>query len=202
MPIPHDPHPDESKFHELLDLALGDEEQKIVLAHLDICEECQSRFNILQTLFVSLEAMPEEPLARDLAPHVLAAIIPRKRKTQVPLLLAIAVSTLVILILRRWSDGFSGVEGFALQGLEVQLSAGLERANGFLTDLWFVISSKVQNISNFSFRNRSIFDALTWLRVDGWGWIAAAIVIWLGGNVFLLRDVRSTVGSRGGPLQS
>lgn len=195
MPTNLEHHPDESKFHALLDHALGVEEGKIVQAHLDQCVECRSRFNNLQSLFASLQAMPEEPLARDLSPHVLEAIRPQRRKTQIPVLLAIAVSTLIILILRRWSDVFLGVERFSFQGLEVQLSNGFREVNQFLTDLWFVISSKLPEISNLGFRNRSVFDALNWFRVDGWGWIAAAIVLWLGGNAFLLRGVKTRVGT-------
>jgi hypothetical protein len=201
MPTNLEHHPDESKFHELLDHALGVEEEKIVQTHLGQCVECRSRYNILQSLFASLEAMPEEPMARDLSSHVLEAIRPKKRKTQIPVLLAIAVSTLIILILRRWSDVFSGFEGFTFQGLEAQLTDGLEKVNHILTDLWFVISSTLPEISNLGFSNRSIFDALTWIRVDGWGWIAAAVILWLGGNVFLLRGVKSRVGKIG-PLHS
>jgi hypothetical protein len=200
MPTNLEHHLDESRFHELLDHALTGEEKKVVQAHLDKCAECRSRFINLQLLFAGLEAMPEEPLARDLSPSVLEAIRPQKRKAQIPVLLAIAVSTLVILILRRWSDGFSEIEGFVFQGLEAQLSNGLKEVNHFLTDLWYVLSSKLPEISNLGFKNRSIFDALVRIRVDGWGWIAAAIILWLGGNVFLLRGVKTRVGTNGRAL--
>jgi anti-sigma factor RsiW len=67
-------HLDEVTLNEWLDDALPARERGDADAHLAACPHCAGRLAELRAVFIHLAALPEAPLARDLAPAVLARL--------------------------------------------------------------------------------------------------------------------------------
>jgi anti-sigma factor RsiW len=76
-----DPHLTDDLLNEHLDGLLSGDERAGVEAHLARCAACAARHANLRALFVRLDRLPidAEPLTRDLAPGVLAQLPPRGR---------------------------------------------------------------------------------------------------------------------------
>jgi anti-sigma factor RsiW len=77
-------HPDDETLNEYLDDALDAAIRAHVAAHLAACPHCAARLESLRALFTALEALPEEPLARDLSAGVLARLPRPVEKLAVP----------------------------------------------------------------------------------------------------------------------
>src|SRR5512137_2068801 len=75
--MPESTHPDEARLNEYADGELGDAARAEVAAHVADCAMCAARLAELRALFEDLAALPDEPLAVDLAPAVLARL-PRR----------------------------------------------------------------------------------------------------------------------------
>jgi anti-sigma factor RsiW len=70
-------HPNNETFQAYLDGELTQAEHGVVEAHLRVCPTCEAELTQLRSLFHSIESLPSEPLATDLAPGVMAAIQPQ-----------------------------------------------------------------------------------------------------------------------------
>lgn len=69
-----DLHLSDAWINEYLDGALSADQRAQAQAHLATCADCAARAAALQTLFTSLDALPDLPLERDLSVPVLAAL--------------------------------------------------------------------------------------------------------------------------------
>jgi hypothetical protein len=67
-------HLDDTILNEYLDSTLSPSHSAEVETHLAACPECAAGLAALRAVFVSLSAMPELALERNLAPAILAAI--------------------------------------------------------------------------------------------------------------------------------
>ncbi|NOX60513.1 MAG: hypothetical protein GXP42_00970, partial [Chloroflexi bacterium] len=117
-------HPSEHLLHAYLDEELAPEEQAQIAAHLAACPVCAARLHELQALFITLESLPEAPLARDLSPTVLRRIRPATAASPrlrwiVGLELAAAFSILIITLpalYQRFLPLFIGMDILAERG--------------------------------------------------------------------------------------
>ncbi|MCP4142273.1 MAG: hypothetical protein GY755_18715 [Chloroflexi bacterium] len=94
-------HLTESQLNEYLDQMLDYETQQRVETHLASCESCRLEITELQALFISLNELPEIPIAHDLTLGVLAQI---SKVAKIPLLwkqpifLAQSIFTFILLL--------------------------------------------------------------------------------------------------------
>lgn len=98
-------HPNNETFQGYLDDELTQLERQQVEAHLRICSTCEAELAQLRSLFHSIESLPSEPIATDLAPSVMAAVQPRASwlpSIAVGELLVAAAFTLVLVL---WLGG-------------------------------------------------------------------------------------------------
>jgi hypothetical protein len=72
-------HHDVILLHAYVDGELGPAERAAVARHLADCAACRGRVLALRAFFADLEALPDLPPSRDLAPAVLAALGPARR---------------------------------------------------------------------------------------------------------------------------
>jgi hypothetical protein len=72
-------HHDVTFLHAYVDGELGPAERAAVARHLADCAACRGRVLALRAFFADLEALPDLPPSRDLAPAVLAALGPARR---------------------------------------------------------------------------------------------------------------------------
>ena len=70
-------HLSDGTLQAYLDGELAHQEGHELEAHLQACPECAVELTRLRSLFRSIESLPSEPLASDLAPVVMAAVRPR-----------------------------------------------------------------------------------------------------------------------------
>jgi anti-sigma factor RsiW len=98
-------HPNNEIFQAYLDGELTQSEHDVVDAHLRVCPTCEAELSQLRSLFRSIESLPSERLATDLAPSVMAAIQPRASwlpSTAVGELVAATAFTLALVL---WLGG-------------------------------------------------------------------------------------------------
>jgi anti-sigma factor RsiW len=67
-------HLDDVTLNEYLDAALPADRMAAAETHLAGCRDCAARLSEQRALFAALEALPDEPLARDLSADVLARL--------------------------------------------------------------------------------------------------------------------------------
>jgi anti-sigma factor RsiW len=81
-------HLTETQINEYLDNALSTSEQRFIDRHLSGCTDCRSRMEALQSLFQTLDALPDGSLNRDLTPLVLNSLPEQKNRLGWKLVLA------------------------------------------------------------------------------------------------------------------
>jgi hypothetical protein len=120
-----------------LDGELTQSEHGAVEVHLRICPTCEAELTQLRSLFHSIESLPSEPLATDLAPGVMAAIQPRASwlpSIAVGELVAAAALTLALVL---W---LGGVE------LQARLDGAAQRLIGQLEVATIDLSTSVSDL--------------------------------------------------------
>ncbi len=163
-------HLSDEQLNEILDDRAGEAARR----HLDACDECRARFAELQAVFTALEALPEQPLRRDLTASVLARLPEKRRARAWSWTLAIQ-SALAAALLAFQAREF----GFSADALLPQVTSWLS----ILQVPTFILPS-------FNF-------ALADLQLPSFGvefssfnltlLLASAALLWLVGNFSLLR---------------
>lgn len=188
-------HLDDATLNEYLDDVLDAPARAATQAHLDGCPACAARLESLRTLFTTLDALPEAPLARDLSAEVLRQLPRRAAPGLRPawrwVFAAEALLALVLLAIAApfasawWPPTDVAELSQPLIGLVVSLVAGLA-AEGQST-----LSALIQ-LWNTGF---SLAQAVTAPAQTSTGLVAGALaltaVLWLFGNGVLLRHVRA-----------
>lgn len=181
-------HPDDELLNEYLDGRLTARESGELETHLAGCPSCAARLDRLQTVFSSLEALPELELSRDLSREVLAALRPQPQIAR-----SLKWGTLAQLV----------TAGVILLVFWPQIGAWWQRftpaQDAFVTTFFQLFRDGFAQIAL----------GLTSLRLDGAQWLAgwrfpapvdvpetliwpvlfSAIALFLFGNALLLRQV-------------
>lgn len=193
----HQEHPDESLLHAYLDETLDPRAHGALVAHLTLCPECAETVAELLNLYSALESLPEEPLSRDLAPAVMRAIQPgylaaSRMRTLLTTQLVLALAMLALLG-RGWRIGLAPLDlvevGRRVEGLIHSAAYGLLNRvlEGTLTTWQWIGRQLKLDLA-------SIPSALP--AVEVWGVTAFAVVLWLFGNGFILRQMRQRLKNR------
>lgn len=187
-------HPNDETLNEYLDDALDAPARAQLAAHLAVCPRCAARLESLRALFAALDALPEEPLARDLSTSVLARLPQPIEAFAAPakfrwILAAQALAAVVLLVL---------VAPVALASLPIAEMTSPAQA---------LLQSVTELIAGLAAQTQSLGERLTdWTEQiligvrglvalpDGTStlWLgaglAAALVLWALGNGLLLRQ--------------
>jgi predicted anti-sigma-YlaC factor YlaD len=73
-------HPTEEQLNEYLDDVLLNGERARVEAHVAQCGACRAELASMQAVFVALDGLQSEPVARDLGPAVVYAVVVERRR--------------------------------------------------------------------------------------------------------------------------
>ena len=181
-------HSNVETIYAYLDGELTQQEARALEAHLRSCPECAGELERQRSLFRSIESLPSEPLATNLAPGVLAAIRPRRDWLQSlaigELLAAASLTTALILWL-------GGAElqlrlGGAAQRMLGQLGTATANMSTFVSDLLSQRPAMPQldlAVLGDLLGSALISPSILWVG-------AAALTLWLLGNGLVLRRVR------------
>lgn len=180
-------HLTDEQLNEYLDGRLSLAGMAEATQHLANCAACQAHLAALQTLFTTLDALPDLPLATDLSGAVLAGLPRRAPAWLRPLLLGQLLLALLLLLwlwpntqsqLATWTaTGQQGwralMASFPAGGPWAQMAAG-----------WQTVQT---SLANFWTQTRPVLalPAGQWLLLTG-----LALVVWLLGNSLLLAQHR------------
>lgn len=191
-------HPSDETLNEYLDGVLDAPARARVDAHLAGCLQCAARLEAVRALFAELEALPDEPLARDLSAGVLAHLRqPEHALSSLPALRwVVAMQALAALML------LAVAAPFALASLPVAEMALLGRPLlDSVTELLAGLAAQAQSLGAAlaAWSEQSVAGARalaaplaeTSTALLGAG-LAVVFVLWVLGNGLLLRQTFST----------
>jgi hypothetical protein len=191
-------HPTDDQLNEYLDGALDPQQVQRIDRHLAECPACARRLEELRTLFSELAELPDEPLGRDLAPGVVAAL--RTRRTPawrgwVMLAVQLAAAGALVGVAWSWLTAQAGRLGLAVPTLPVLRPAYPVHLFGLFTAFNTALLQAGQTLQ------AALRVTLPVPRLPGWlnslappwqPWqagllIAAAGLLWLVGNTILFK---------------
>lgn len=181
-------HFNDDTLNEYLDDALTPIRRAEVEDHLATCAECQTRLAGWRVVFVTLEALPEAPLERDLSRQVLAAL--RPQPAPLPLIV-------------RWAFVAQATLAFGLTlAAAFIFSFTIAPANSFLNPVFDSLARSTESVAAQwqatwgaaqNALTREFEAALALLpHAFDWPWLAglgAVLLLWLVGNGVILRGV-------------
>ena len=180
-------HLTDEQLNEYLDGQLSPAGMTEATRHLATCDACQAHLAALQTLFTTLSALPDLPLASDLSGAVLANLPRRAPAWLRPVLLGQLLLALLLLLwlwpytqsqLATWTAASQQawhalMANIPAGGPWAQLAAGWQTGQTTLANLWTQT------------RPGLVLPAGQWLLLTG-----LALVVWLLGNGLLLAQHR------------
>jgi anti-sigma factor RsiW len=189
MPEPTQ-HLSDERLYEFLDAALGPAQGGAVEGHLAECPECAGRLARLRALFVELDALPDLPLARDLAPSILVRLQPASNGlTNVTALRwAVAIQLIVAaaLIVAVWPSLTELTRALVSPSLMTQSLTMFAGLRGALAELW---ASGLVTLNAHIAQSLDRLQNLPSLPLAQIAWlplIGAASLLWLVGNGLLV----------------
>lgn len=180
----HTTHVDEVTLHAYLDDALEAHVRARVEVHLARCAVCAEQVEWWRAFFATVEALPDEPLKRDLASDVLAALQPDSTPLQLWGLLALQVVTALVLLLvaRPWVASLFATVRVA----DVTVWALAEAMGDALEAQMGTILAAADTAGRLSAPLTRVLPVPT-LPPLAWGLLlAGALVFWLVANGLLL----------------
>jgi anti-sigma factor RsiW len=187
-------HLDDPTLNEYLDGALAPAQRSDIDAHLAACAECAARLSDLRALFATLDALPEEPLARDLTANVLAQLPTRPHiVARAALRLVFAAQALLTLVLLAVAAPLvtAGLTGLEPASFSQPLSGFAAELLNSLMGAWASLQAAAQNLWSQSVAWLWQFSAPAGVSAPMlmWGLLLAAIaLLWAFGNGVLLRS--------------
>ena len=174
-------HPSDESLQSYLDGELSHQERRELEAHLQVCPECAAELAQLRSLFQSIESLPSEPLATDLAPGVMAAVRLRIPSLALGELLAAAALTAGLVL---WVGGGELQDrlGSAAQRMIAQLEVTSAGILSTLSDYLIQIPEAPQlDITGLGDMVETVLVSPPLL------WAVGAAALWLLGNGLVLR---------------
>jgi predicted anti-sigma-YlaC factor YlaD len=174
-------HLTEEMLNAFLDYELLPDERAAAAAHLAECARCRSQLDALQGMLAALAALRTEPIPIDLTSRVLAQTRVHSALPRVAVLLA-AQSALAAL-LAIWLAPLFGQWSAAVLQLVVPGTLPVLEFPVGLDSSWSDIAAAWSGISS------DLAQAVSALAIAPLAWtiaIAAAAVVWLAGNRWLL----------------
>ena len=187
--MPEPIHLDETRLNEYVDGELDDAAQAEVVAHVASCATCAARLAELRVLFGDLAALPDEPLAVDLAPAVLARLPRRARAPAWAPRLALAAQALaaVVAFVLLWPWLAATLQASGAARLVAEAAAILSAMLAGLAPLWRAPVDAAESLLRAA--STCALPALPG-PVLGWGLgLAGFALAWLLGNGVLLRNL-------------
>lgn len=187
--MPEPIHPDEARLNEYVDGELDDAARADVAAHVAGCAACAVRLAELRALFADLAALPDEPLAADLAPAVLARLPRRARAPAWAPRLALAAQALaaVAAFVLVWPWLAATLQASPAARLAAEAAGALSAMLVGLAPVWRAPVDAAESLLHAA----STFTppALPGPAL-GWGLgLAGFALAWLLGNGVLLRNL-------------
>ena len=173
-------HPSHESLQAYLDGELTQRERRDLEAHLQVCPDCAAELAQLRSLFQSIESLPSEPLAADLAPGVMAAVRPRIPQLALGELLAAAALTAGLVLWlggAELRDRLGGAAERLIARLEVATAGILSTFNDFLNN-----GPQLDIAGLGDWVGTVLIPPSLW-----WAVAAAALALWLLGNGLVLR---------------
>ena len=187
--MPEPIHLDETRLNEYVDGVLDDAAQAEVAAHVASCATCAARLAELRVLFEDLAALPDEPLAVDLAPAVLARLPHRAPAPawapRLALVAQAAAAVVAFALLQPWLAVTLPVS--AVARLEGEAAAALSTMLASVAALWQAPLNTIESLLRAA-------TTITLPALPGpvLGWtlaLAGLAMAWLIGNGILLRHL-------------
>ncbi|MBL8046310.1 MAG: zf-HC2 domain-containing protein [Anaerolineales bacterium] len=178
-------HLNEATLNEYLDDALETVERSAADAHLATCPQCAARLAEMHALFAALDALPAEPLTRDLSASVLAALTPAPTPLSLPIRAVLALQAIIAIIVLAVSAPLLLANIPALNPAQLLPAFTFDWASLFepLNQLWAQSQTLV----------RSATSPLAEVSVWMWGAALSGLaVLWLVGNGAVLRLISSS----------
>lgn len=195
----HDHHLEEAMLYQYLDGAMSQLESREIETHIASCSRCLTRTQELQDLFETLEAWPNEPLTKDLAPAVMAAIQSRRDLSMgFKLVIVTQLLALAALIISQWASVIDALEGLMEVSFGAQLKDGVNAVFTILSHAWTNARVGLNNILVWG-PNHDGLQIFQRLHLDGWLMIGVAALLWMVGNGLLLRGFPSNSTSHRRP---
>ncbi len=176
-------HPSNGTLQAYLDEELSHQEGRELEAHLQVCPECAAELTQLRSLFQSIESLPSESLATDLAPAVLTAVRSRIPSLALGELLAAAALTAGLVL---WVGGGELQDrlGSAAQRWISQLDVAAAAISTIFNDLLNQVPASPQlDLTGLEDWVGTVLVSPSVL----WAVAAAALASWLLGNGLVLR---------------
>lgn len=179
-------HLNEETLNEYLDDELETAQRAEAEAHLAACPQCAARLAELQMLFATLEALPAEPLARDLSATVEAALTaPAPAPLSLPVRAVLLLQVFIAIIVLALSAPvlLANLPPFNPAQLAPTFTLDWASLLEPLTQLW------VQSQTFLSSATAPLTEISVWM----WGAALGSLaVLWLVGNGAVLRLITSS----------
>lgn len=177
-------HLNEETLNEYLDSVLEATKCAEADAHLAACPQCAARLAEMRALFATLEALPAEPLTRDLSAKVLAALTP-PASLSLPVRAVLVLQALVAVIVLALSAPILLANLPTFNPAQIAPTFAFDWASLLepLAELWAQSQTFV----------RSATAPLAEISVWMWGAALGGLaVLWLLGNGAVLRLIASS----------
>lgn len=184
-------HPDDARLNEYADGALDDAAQAAVAAHLAACAPCAARLAAIRALFADLAALPDEPLAVDLEPAVLAQL---PRRARVPAwapraVLAAQVLAAAVVLALSWPWLRDTLQQSPLVRIGSEATAALDAAAATFAVVWQAPQVAVADLLQIAADAMQALPALPGPALEWSLVLAGSALAWLLSNGVLLRKI-------------
>lgn len=189
MNMTEDRHIPESDLNAYLDSELPATARPDLERHLAGCDRCRARLKRLETLFVTVETLPDVALQRDLTSGVMEALPDAPHPTARVLLVLEALLAIVGLTLLRPSLSRQ-LTRLPQTDLRSTLIPWLNRAILQMTGVWESGAEAIGSLAQVALDSLRAIDPLNVPFTTLGPWLALATLVWLAGNRYLLRTSR------------
>jgi anti-sigma factor RsiW len=184
-------HPTESEIQAYLDSELEPARMIEIESHLHGCPICAAKWRALHTVIASIETLPNQPLQRDLAPAVLAAIRPR---TRIPWGLALwatlqAIAAGILLVF-TWSQVRTSIDPLLHNLLPLVDSVPNKALFAGLFKAWDEMILIFEGLLMKGVTVTQMWESVGPQLAKHGLWLAFILVFWVVGNGLLVRPVR------------
>jgi anti-sigma factor RsiW len=184
-------HPTEREIQAYLDGELEPSRMAEVETHLQGCPSCTAQWRALRAVVASIETLPSQPLQRDLAPAILAAIRPRTRFSfGLPLWATAQAIAAGVLLVFTWSQVRMVLDPLLHDLLPFTASVPNKALFAGLFKAWDEMIMIFEGLFMKGLTVTQMREAVSpHIVTQGW-WLALILIFWVVGNGLLMKQVR------------